>query len=214
VDGSTADEAWVTSARPPDPAAGGDGGSRWAAVVLEPDTASVARARRWARETVEAWDADGQEWTLSQLLTEIVTNAVLHADTRFRVRLQQDLGTRRLRCEVTDASAVRPRLRYHSPEATTGRGLQMVADLARVWGVVPMDGGKTVWFEVDADADVRLGSDGGFSEQWFGSPAPAPPPSPAPPLMPRRSAGRAHPGRPLRSDAQRRTPAGRGRPAA
>src|SRR5436309_831391 len=110
---------------------------------------SVATARRWARETVEAWDADGQEWSVTQLLTEIVTNAVLHADTRFRVRLEQDLGSGRLRCEVTDTGAARPRLRHHSAEATTGRGLRMVADLARGWGVVALDGAKTVWFELD-----------------------------------------------------------------
>lgn len=178
MDGPGANAAWVSSPRPPDPASGDGSDRRWAALVLEPDTMSVARARRWALETVEAWDADGQEWTLGQLLTEVVTNAVLHADTRFRVRLEQDLGTRRLRCEVTDASAGRPRLRHHSREATTGRGLQMVADLARGWGVVGLDGGKTVWFEVDADADLRLVSDGEFADAWLEGADGATPPGP------------------------------------
>ena len=167
MDGPGADAAWVSSPRVPDPASGDGSGRRWAALVLEPETMSVASARRWAQLTVEAWDADGQEWTLAQLLTEVVTNAVLHADTRFRVRLEQDLGTRRLRCEVTDASAGRPRLRHHGAEATTGRGLQMVADLARGWGVTRLDAGKTVWFEVDPDADLRLVSDGELAESWL-----------------------------------------------
>jgi anti-sigma regulatory factor (Ser/Thr protein kinase) len=196
VDESIADTAWVTSARPPGPLTGDDHASRWAALVLDPDTSSVARARRWARETVEGWQADGQEWTVSQLLTEIVTNAVLHADTRFRVRLEQDLGTRRLRCEVTDTSAVRPRLRHHGAEATTGRGLQMVAELAQGWGVVAMDGGKTVWFELDADADLRRDSDAGFSaESWLSelaSPSLTPPPTGARDLT--TPANRARPG--------------------
>jgi anti-sigma regulatory factor (Ser/Thr protein kinase) len=169
VDGSGADTAWVTSPGVPDPVSGSDLASRWAAVVLEPDTVSVSTARRWARETVEAWDADGQGWSVSQLLTEVVTNAVLHADTRFRVRLEQDLGTGRLRCEVTDTGAARPRVRHHSAEATTGRGLQMVADLARGWGVIAFDGAKTVWFELDPDADLRLSSDGGQGDgSWPG----------------------------------------------
>jgi anti-sigma regulatory factor (Ser/Thr protein kinase) len=187
-----ADTAWATSARVPDPAAGHDGGRRWAVLVLEPETASVARARRWARQVLAGWHADEQEWTLSQLLTEVVTNAVLHADTRFRVRLERGAHTDALRCEVTDTSAVRPRRRQHSHEATTGRGLQMVADLSRRWGVVSVDGGKTVWFEVDPDADLRL-TDGVLADDWLDVPDVAPTARPAaqtepPTLRSRRAA--------------------------
>jgi len=98
-----------------------------------------------------AWDADELEWELSQLLTEVVTNAVLHAGTPLRVVLERDAASGRLRCEVTDGSSVRPRVRRHSAEATTGRGLQLLESVATSWGVQSAGGGKTVWFELDGE---------------------------------------------------------------
>jgi anti-sigma regulatory factor (Ser/Thr protein kinase) len=120
----------------------------------------VAEARRWARAVLTAWDADDVEWELSQLLTEVVTNAVLHARTTLRVVLEQDDASGRLRCEVTDGSLVRPRLRRRSTEATTGRGLQLLESVATSWGVQAVSGGKTVWFEVDGEGGGRGGLPG------------------------------------------------------
>ena len=113
-----------------------------------------------ARGVLTAWDADDLEWELSQLLTEVVTNAVLHAGTPLRVVLEQDGTAGRLRCEVSDGSPVRPRLRHHSAEATTGRGLQLLESVAASWGVQPMGGGKTVWFELDGESGGRGGLPG------------------------------------------------------
>ena len=131
--------------------AGTEGGPHRAVFTGDARTATVAEARRWARGVLAAWDADELEWELSQLLTEVVTNAVLHAGTTLRVVLEQDAASGRLRCEVTDGSPVRPRLRNHSAEATTGRGLQLLESVATSWGVQPVGGGKTVWFELDGE---------------------------------------------------------------
>ena len=62
--------------------AGAEGGPRRAVFTGEARTASVAEARRWARGVVTSWDADDLEWELSQLLTEVVTNAVLHGNRK------------------------------------------------------------------------------------------------------------------------------------
>ena len=140
--------------------AGAEGGPRRAVFTGEARTASVAEARRWARGVLTAWDADDLEWELSQLLTEVVTNAVLHAGTPLRVVLEQDGAAGRLRCEVSDGSPVRPRLRHHSAEATTGRGLQLLESVAVSWGVQPLGGGKTVWFELDGESGGRGGLPG------------------------------------------------------
>ncbi len=143
-------------------AAGGGGtagGPRRAVFTGEGRTATVAEARRWARGVLAAWDAEALEWELSQLLTEVVTNAVLHAGTPVRVVLEQDVPSGRLRCEVSDDSPVRPRMRRHSTESTTGRGLQLLDSVAAAWGVEPLAAGKTVWFEVDGAGDVSLGED-------------------------------------------------------
>ncbi|HYY11466.1 MAG TPA: ATP-binding protein [Kineosporiaceae bacterium] len=125
------------------------GGPHRAVFTGDASTATVGEARRWARAVLTAWDAEEFEWELSQLLTEVVTNAVLHARTALRVVLQLDAESGRLRCEVTDSSAALPRRRRHSTDATTGRGLQLLEGVASAWGVEPLGEGKTVWFEVD-----------------------------------------------------------------
>ena len=134
---------------------GPEGGPHRAVYTGDARTATVADARRWARGVLTAWDADELEWELSQLLTEVVTNAVLHAGTSLRVVLEQDTPSGRLRCEVSDGSPVRPRLRHHSAEATTGRGLQLLESVATSWGVQPAGRGKTVWFELDGESGGR-----------------------------------------------------------
>jgi len=136
---------------------GPEGGPHRAVYTGDARTATVADARRWARGVLTAWDADELEWELSQLLTEVVTNAVLHAGTSLRVVLEQDTPSGRLRCEVSDGSPVRPRLRHHSAEATTGRGLQLLESVATSWGVQPAGRGKTVWFELDGESGGRGG---------------------------------------------------------
>lgn len=116
---------------------------------LPPEARSVSQVRRLARESAEGWGVEQVEWTLSQLVTELATNAVIHAGTSFQVRLSLSGGL--LRCEVTDASPQVPRPRRYALEATTGRGLSMIEQLSDAWGVKPHAGGKTVWFELSLD---------------------------------------------------------------
>ncbi len=139
-------------------ARGGPAGPHRAVFDGLPQTSTVAEARRWARTVLEAWAADALEWELSQLLTEVVTNAVLHARTPVHVVLQYDEASGRVRCEVTDGSPMMPRVRRHSIEATTGRGLRLLDQVASTWGTSRVGEGKTVWFEVDGtcDADVDV----------------------------------------------------------
>src|SRR5204863_5485433 len=101
----------------------GDGasdGRRWASLALDQSPRSVPAARSWARDVAETWDLGDLDWTLLQLLTELVTNSVLHARTSSVVRLEQEIGTPGVRCAVTDFSTVRPRRRTHTSQATTG----------------------------------------------------------------------------------------------
>jgi anti-sigma regulatory factor (Ser/Thr protein kinase) len=80
------------------------------------------------------------------LLSELVTNAVVHAGTDVEVRLTSNEGV--LRVEVSDGNPRLPAARRPSALAGTGRGLHLVQALASSWGVVPVAGGKMVWFEV------------------------------------------------------------------
>jgi anti-sigma regulatory factor (Ser/Thr protein kinase) len=104
----------------------------------------VQEARRFTRETLHDWDADVVEWVAGQVVSELCTNAVLHAKTPFRIELLMNSSL--LTVRVHDASAARlPVIRRFGDQATTGRGLALVADLSEQWGVDRETGGKTVW---------------------------------------------------------------------
>jgi anti-sigma regulatory factor (Ser/Thr protein kinase) len=115
-------------------------------VNLAPDPKSASVARAFVRrELTDVCPPDLVD-VAELLVSELVTNAVLHARTPLRVDL--DSGPRGVRVAVTDGSSTLPRVRDHTPGASTGRGLQMVASLADAWGT-DLDGeGKTVWFEL------------------------------------------------------------------
>lgn len=115
---------------------------------LERDAASPRAARRFVRDALSQWDLDELTDTVTLLVSELVTNAVVHAQSEVEVlvRLTPDAA----RVEVTDTSDVGLAPRDANEDETSGRGLALVATMARRWGVraVP-GGGKTVWFEVD-----------------------------------------------------------------
>jgi anti-sigma regulatory factor (Ser/Thr protein kinase) len=121
-------------------------------VQLPPDNAAAARARRFVSDTMRAWGCDDAISDAELLVSELVTNAVLHARSETRVLVERDGTT--VRVSVCDDSPARPRLRNYGPEAVTGRGLVIVDRIARRWGVEPSDAGKCVWFEIEARARV------------------------------------------------------------
>ncbi|MDQ4070984.1 MAG: PAS domain S-box protein [Actinomycetota bacterium] len=118
--------------------------------TLPGEPASVGRARRLVAEAVtgsgHAELADGA----TLLVSEVVTNAVLHAGSELRLRCRPTRFG--VRVEVSDRSPLIPSVRHYEPEATTGRGLALVSALATSWGVDRDGDGKTVWFELDDGA--------------------------------------------------------------
>jgi Histidine kinase-like ATPase domain len=146
---------------------------------LPAETASVPRARRFVREVLTAAHHEPETIDAAELcVSELVTNAVLHARTEVQVGVE-DLGAA-IRLEVRDRSTVMPRRLVHSVRSATGRGMEMVSILARSWGVDLVDDQtKSVWCELsttpvavepvdvddllaawpDDDADVLVGFD-------------------------------------------------------
>jgi anti-sigma regulatory factor (Ser/Thr protein kinase) len=110
---------------------------------LAPYPASVGVARRFTIDTLRRWGRDDLTTTGALLVTELVTNAVLHARTMFQVGLER--RDEIVRVEVRDGSPARPAQRNHGLDATTGRGLNLVARLATSWGVDMGGNGKVVW---------------------------------------------------------------------
>jgi len=114
---------------------------------LEPDPASVGRARRLvAAALAAAGHGEDVADVATLLVSEVVTNSVLHAGTEIELRCERRGGG--VRIEVSDGSSMVPGVRHYDPDATTGRGLGLVSTLARSWGVRLHDHGKTLWFEV------------------------------------------------------------------
>lgn len=115
---------------------------------LAPHTASAGEARRFVDSVLEQWDCQPLLDDVQLLVSELVTNAVVHAasDAQVAVRLLPDA----LRIEVVDrgSSALPAPSAPERPDAESGRGLFLVEQLATAWGVEPFEGGKAVWFEV------------------------------------------------------------------
>ncbi len=113
---------------------------------LAPDAPSARQARRFVDETLRRWECDDVLDTVELLVSELVTNAVLHARSDVDVSVQ--LLADRIRIEVADQSPKGIRRRALTPDGSSGRGIAMVESLALAWGVTTHRGGKAVWFEV------------------------------------------------------------------
>jgi anti-sigma regulatory factor (Ser/Thr protein kinase) len=112
---------------------------------FDPEALSVRSARAFVVASAGADEATAAR--LELLVSEIASNAVLHARTPFVVEVAclPDGG---VRVSVSDDSTDLPIARKVPLDATTGRGLLIVDSLADSWGVVESPGGKTVWFEI------------------------------------------------------------------
>ncbi len=115
---------------------------------MRPVPTSAGVARRFVGATLTSWGCANLIDVVSLLVSEVVTNAVLHA--RSDVVLHVVSGRHLVRVEVSDSSTTAPVIRPHNDDAMSGRGLVLVDELASSWGVTTVDGGKVVWFEVAA----------------------------------------------------------------
>src|SRR5688500_13146986 len=118
---------------------------------LPAEPASASAARRLVTEAVERSPLANTAAadTAVLLVSEVVTNAVLHAGTSIRVKVRVD--GRSVRVEVRDGSVALPSRRHYDEGAATGRGLELVELLASTWGTEQESNGKVVWFEVSVD---------------------------------------------------------------
>jgi anti-sigma regulatory factor (Ser/Thr protein kinase) len=115
---------------------------------LDPTPAAAAAARAFVREVCRYWQLAVPDATVMDravlVANELVTNAVVHARTEIRVRLELRGG--RLHIAVRDGTPGLLRVVAPDWQAEGGRGLRLVEQLGRAWGVNRHpDGGKVVW---------------------------------------------------------------------
>jgi hypothetical protein len=106
--------------------------------------------RRFVRDVLGGWGRSDEEWLCLQVVSELAANAVIHARTPYEVSVVEQRTT--LRVGIRDHSPRRVQPRRYGDDATTGRGLWMVAQLSHRWGEEIHQGGKTVWAELDSSA--------------------------------------------------------------
>jgi PAS domain S-box-containing protein len=122
-----------TCALPPDRIASWD---------LPADPAVVADARARAARQLAAWGLEDVTFTTELLVSELVTNAIRHAQQPIQLRIILDGD---LSCEVFDGSSSAPQLRRADRYDEGGRGLMLVAQLADRWGTRHTSSGKIIW---------------------------------------------------------------------
>jgi PAS domain S-box-containing protein len=122
-----------TRALPPD---------RIAAWDLPAEPAVVADARAAVASQLADWGLADIGFTTEVLVSELVTNAIRHAQSPIQLRMILDGA---LNCEVSDGSSTAPHLRRADRYDEDGRGLMLVAQLAERWGTRYTRTGKTIW---------------------------------------------------------------------
>ncbi|MFI1169730.1 SpoIIE family protein phosphatase [Streptomyces sp. NPDC020801] len=108
---------------------------------------AVRHARRFTRRTLRTWGVTEDADAVLLVVSELVTNALVHTDGQ--VRLDLTLLNRRLRIAVADGSPRTPvKPTSIGWEATGGRGILLVEAVSATWGTLPVGGGKQVWSEM------------------------------------------------------------------
>jgi len=117
-------------------------------IHLQPTPDSVATARRWSTDLVAPIDGPAVADTVALLVSELVSNVVLHARTPCDLCFERTSTD--LRVEVRDGSDRFPTPSLLiEPLAHSGRGMVLVEAMSDAHGVEPIDGGgKSVWFEL------------------------------------------------------------------
>lgn len=122
---------------------------------FECSTESVRAAREFLAATLASWDLDDEEQVAALLTTEVVTNAIVHARTAYRLAVE--LVPPELMVEVFDRNPVLPVPVAAAAGAESGRGLALIEAMAARWGARAHSGGKAVWFTLACADGRRIG---------------------------------------------------------
>jgi serine phosphatase RsbU (regulator of sigma subunit)/PAS domain-containing protein/anti-sigma regulatory factor (Ser/Thr protein kinase) len=108
---------------------------------------AVMHARRFTARTLRGWKIEQVADAALLVVSELVTNALMHTQGAVRVDLM--LRGDRIRICVTDSSPRTPAKPVIVDwEATGGRGLFLVEATSESFGSMPVAGGKQVWSEI------------------------------------------------------------------
>jgi anti-sigma regulatory factor (Ser/Thr protein kinase) len=117
--------------------------------ALAADRGQVRVVRQIIRSFLEGWKLSFLSAEAELLATELASNAIVHAggdSFSFAIEVVGD----ELLIEVRDQSCRPPALLDSDPDAEGGRGVLLVAAVAKEWGTHVTGTGKTTWCSLAA----------------------------------------------------------------
>ncbi|MFG1946831.1 ATP-binding protein [Nonomuraea sp. NPDC048826] len=120
--------------------------SRTVECHLAEEMGSISLARQATRDALAEWGYRGRGEDVLLVVSELVTNALVHASGGPTLRLTG--GSGHIRVEVGDCGEGEPEPR--APGPADGWGLHVIAKLCTSWGTSRHEGGKVVWCELAA----------------------------------------------------------------
>lgn len=136
-----------------------------------PDNSVTAAVRAFVQEQFISSDLIDWLDDAQLVISELVTNVIIHARTEFEVRLitLPDPG---VRIEVEDGCPILPVPGTLTSIAISGRGLLLVEALATRWGAEALPGaGKMVWCELGGRPCAAASGRTGTHDRPWGQPA-------------------------------------------
>ena len=135
-----------------------DSPAQAASLSLEDDPRSPSLARRFLRETLAGWGVEDDPVETAELcLSELVTNAVIHAGASSELLLTLDDGmlTVAVRDHGGATTTAAEVVGDDDPMRVFGRGLVLVEALSDSWGSERDAVGTTSWFVLDLPEGAR-----------------------------------------------------------
>lgn len=130
-------------------AAMANGSQELVALALPAESTAPRAARAFVRDMLRTDEAAFVS-SVELLVSEVVTNAVVHTASAPRIEVVASDAS--VRVTVHDDDPRLPRMRVPDLERPGGRGLHLLEEVASRWGAEPDARGKVVWFEIDRSA--------------------------------------------------------------
>jgi anti-sigma regulatory factor (Ser/Thr protein kinase) len=129
--------------------AGNESSPTLAADILLPGRATSAGAgRQFLAARLAEWQLDHLSDGALVCVSEVITNAVVHAGSHAELSMRVTRGVLRVGVRDVGASAIPTVRPPATPDDTHGRGLLLVEALSDKWGTIEEGGSKVVWFEM------------------------------------------------------------------
>ena len=116
---------------------------------------AAVTARRALAATLDSWDLHDRPADAELIVSELISNAVMHAAGASTYELRISRNDTGLGIGVTDQSATKPTIRSPADGQPGGRGLRIVAALATTWGYEPTTHGQHVWGQLGSSPSRR-----------------------------------------------------------